>query len=229
MGNEASKTASIWGQEMSSILLGTGLDIGAGKDPVSPGAIVFDKQDGDANKIDELLKNQFDWVFSSHCLEHMLNPWDAILRWWKLVKPGGHLIVLVPDEDLYEQGFWPSIFNTDHKHTFTLKETSWSPVSINVNTLLSSLPDSEVVSIETQTHGFDPALKLSRAMSRPEAIGKIWLAKKFSKITKPLLKLGPEKLLKMMKGPVDQTALGALAQIQFIVRKRPSARDAAEG
>jgi hypothetical protein len=36
------------------------------------------------------------------------------------------MIVLVPDEDLYEQGHFPSIFNTDHKSTFILRRPSSS-------------------------------------------------------------------------------------------------------
>jgi hypothetical protein len=44
---------------------------------------------------------------------------------------------MVPDEDLYEQGVWPSIFNDDHKHTFTIRKAkSWSPKSINVVDLI---------------------------------------------------------------------------------------------
>src|SRR6185312_3014562 len=58
------------------------------------------------------------------------------------IKRGGHLVISVPDEDLYEQGVWPSTFNTDHKITFTLsKKTSWSPVSVNVFSLLSQFSD----------------------------------------------------------------------------------------
>ena len=39
----------------------------------------------------------------------------------------------VPDEDLYEQGQFPSTYNVDHKWTFTiLKTTSWSPCSLNL-------------------------------------------------------------------------------------------------
>ena len=50
----------------------------------------------------------------------MRDPRSAIAQWWGLVKPGGVLFVIVPDEDLYEQGFWPSRFNCDHKWTFTI-------------------------------------------------------------------------------------------------------------
>jgi hypothetical protein len=56
----------------------------------------------------------------------------------------------VPDEDLYEQGTFPSTFNTDHKHTFTIhKRTSWSSRSINVLALLTSIShDVEILKIE---------------------------------------------------------------------------------
>jgi hypothetical protein len=37
-----------------------------------------------------------------------------------VLKPGGHLVCLVPDEDLYEQGMFPSTFNDDHKRTLTI-------------------------------------------------------------------------------------------------------------
>ena len=69
----------------------------------------------------------------------------AILEWWQLVKPGGHLILLVPDEDLYEQDIFPSRFNGDHKFTFTLsKAQSWSPVSIHVLDLVQALPENSL-------------------------------------------------------------------------------------
>jgi len=38
---------------------------------------------------------------------------------------------------MYEGGVFPSRWNDDHKHTFTIhKDKSWSPVSINVLDLL---------------------------------------------------------------------------------------------
>lgn len=51
-------------------------------------------------------------------------------------------MVTVPDEDLYEQGVFPSTFNLDHKWTLTIfKRSSWSHRSVNVLDLLKSLPD----------------------------------------------------------------------------------------
>ena len=123
-------------------LVGNGLDVGGGIDsialfgdmfPAMKNCFVFDMQHGDAQYLERIEDESFDFVYSSHCLEHMVDPAVAIKHWIRVVKPGGHLVIQVPDEDLYEQGHWPSRFNHDHKHTFTMFKTeSWSPVSINV-------------------------------------------------------------------------------------------------
>jgi hypothetical protein len=59
-------------------------------------------------------------------------------------------VITVPDEDLYEQGLFPSTFNRDHKWTFTIFKTkSWSDRSINLLDMIRELgPSAEVVKIE---------------------------------------------------------------------------------
>src|SRR3546814_12230808 len=65
---------------------------------------------------------------------------EGLRNWFRILKPGGHLIVTVPDEDLYEQGIFPSAYNPDHKWTFTIwKAASWSPKSRNLIDLVRSL------------------------------------------------------------------------------------------
>jgi SAM-dependent methyltransferase len=58
-----------------------------------------------------LPRHSYDFVYSSHRLEHMRDPARAISNWFELMRPYGFLCVVIPDEDLYEQGVWPSRFN----------------------------------------------------------------------------------------------------------------------
>jgi SAM-dependent methyltransferase len=160
--DEAKKTNEIRGENfIKKYLSGKVIDIGSGDDLVCTWAEGFDREDGDANHITKFREiNSYDAVHSSHCLEHMHNPERALLEWWKLIKPGGYLVLVVPDEDLYEQGFWPSRFNDDHKATFTLKaEKSWSPVSYNISNLVSALPNCKLISIETHDRFYDYKLQ----------------------------------------------------------------------
>lgn len=122
--------------------VGNGIDIGCGPDPVSQYAEQFplmqqvknwDMPDGDAQYLTTIADESVNFVHSSHCLEHMHDPDIAMQNWLRVLKPGGHMIITIPDEDLYEQGKFPSTFNGDHKWTFTLhKQKSWSPKSINL-------------------------------------------------------------------------------------------------
>lgn len=126
--------------------IGHGIDIGSGSDGLGlyknffPGILSvkeWDLPQGDAQYMQTEADNSYDFVHSSHCLEHMQDPFQALENWVRICKPGGHLVLVVPDEDLYEQGFWPSQYNNDHKVTFTIsKQKSWSPVSINIFNLL---------------------------------------------------------------------------------------------
>lgn len=221
---ETSKTKKIWTDFERGFLKGDGIDIGCGPDPISPQAVPFDMADGDANVITRHVQRQFDFVFSSHCLEHMRDPRQALLEWWQLVKPGGFLFVVVPDEDLYEQGFWPSRFNDDHKWTFTIsKSKSWSPVSVNVLDLVKTLPQGELMDVRLHDHNYDRGLMAQSRMSSGFFYG---LKKPFKKLISSLLfhvgLLSKDQKIRM-RPPVDQTAfegVDVLAQIQFIVRKR---------
>lgn len=222
--NEASKTRSLWGENEKSLISGRGIDIGSGVDPICAGVRQFDLADGDANAITRFVTEQFDFVFSAHCLEHMHDPPAALREWWQLVKPGGHLIVIVPDEDLYEQGYWPSLFNSDHKSTFTIrKKRSWSPRSFNLFDLAKELPQAEIRSIELHDHDYDRRLSSHGFHSRAIA-GFGVRARRF--LVRFLRRLGSagrlDGLSRALRIPVDQTAGTAMAQIQVIARKTPA-------
>lgn len=138
-------------------LVGRGIDIGCGDDPVTPDCLRWDRPEGDAARLEGLAPESFDWVYSSHCLEDLPHPEAALRRWWEVLKPGGHLLLMVPDEDLYEQGGWPSRFNGDHRWTFTAHKTrSWSPVSRNLIDLVRELPDHELLWLRRCDDGYDP-------------------------------------------------------------------------
>lgn len=144
---------------------GDGIDIGAGPDPLGHYIELFplissvrawDMKDGDAELMTSCADEQFDFVHSSHCLEHMRNADVALKNWFRILKPGGHLLVIVPDEDMYEQGIFPSTFNTDHKWTFTVfKTSSWSNRSRNLVELIPSLGETaDLIKIEQLTGSY---------------------------------------------------------------------------
>jgi SAM-dependent methyltransferase len=89
----------------------------------------------------------------------LVGPIEGLRNWVRVVRPGGYVIVTVPDEDLYEQGVFPSIFNCDHRWTFTiLKQRSWSKSSLNVVDIISELGECiELVRLEqlSATYRFD--------------------------------------------------------------------------
>jgi SAM-dependent methyltransferase len=64
--------------------------------------------------------NSVDCVFSSHCLEHVAFPQEAIRDWHRVIKTGGYIVCIVPSRDLYEKkAFPPSRYNADHKRFYT--------------------------------------------------------------------------------------------------------------
>ena len=148
--------------------VGNGVDIGGKPDPLALYAALFsrltsvrtwDWEDGDAQHLASLTDDSVDFVHSSHCLEHLVDPAEGLRNWTRVVKPGGYLVITVPDEDLYEQGVFPSTFNRDHKWTFTIfKARSWSTRSLNILDLIRQLGENvELVLLEqiSATYRFD--------------------------------------------------------------------------
>lgn len=220
MSDEASKTKKIWTETEKSYLFGNGIDIGCGNDPVLSHVKPFDHIHGDANNISQYVNEKFDFVFSSHCLEHMHEPQKAVKEWFSVLKPGGFLFVLVPDEDLYEQGNFPSRYNEDHKWTFTIsKQKSWSPKSINVLDLIKNL-DGKLISVKLQDNNYD--YKIYRH-------GSNWwnhrMWRWFKKVSRPfkgtVIETWLSRIYHIFGSSFDQTFMGGerLAQIQFIVQK----------
>ena len=232
--DEAAKTKKIRGPKfLNKYFSGKVLDIGCGDDLVVPNAVPFDKEQGNAQEIlDYLSSNTFDCIHSSHSLEHMKDVPKALEQWWQLVKPGGSMVIVVPDEDLYEQGVWPSLFNRDHSATFRLnKSDSWSPVSYDLGEICSTLAGAEVISLEQQDRGYDHSLK-SHGLGR---LGKFFMRlnrsiiKRINRKQQFIAKLGLNSqslkykvnLISVKLGAlIDQTLEDAVAQIQIVLRKK---------
>ncbi len=100
---------------------GKGLDVGYGGDPVVPAAQGWDFEHGDAQFLKGLRDESFDFVYSSHTLEDMEDPAEALRNWWRVLKPGGNLILYIPHRDLYEKKKdLPSRWNRGHRHFFLI-------------------------------------------------------------------------------------------------------------
>ena len=136
-----------------------GIDIGCQNDPVCPGFRLWDIifGDGDATLMEGVEDNQYQTVYASHVLEHLEEPILAIKHWYRITRPGGHLIILVPHRDMYEKKESPpSKWNHEHKW-FYLPENV-EPMSNRVlglkNCILAAIPDPDIVSFNVLSDGF---------------------------------------------------------------------------
>lgn len=102
---------------------GRGIDIGAGNDPLFADIETWDWDhgQGDATHMKGVANDTYDFVHCSHVLEHLYDPWEGIRNWFRILKPGGFLIMAVPHRDLYEKKLeLPSKWNPDHKKMWLL-------------------------------------------------------------------------------------------------------------
>ncbi len=144
---------------------GDAVDIGAGDDPLSHLKFFFpllktvtntDKEDGDAMLMDWVADESFDLVHSSNCMEHLEDPGIALTNWVRICRKGGHIIITVPDEDLYEQGVFPTTWGAEHLWTFSIgKLQSWSPRSVSLLPFLARFTDRvKILKIELLDTGY---------------------------------------------------------------------------
>lgn len=101
----------------TKVCKGIGYDIGCMKKEWSlPGSIPIDINFDDEWDAFNLPQKNVDYIFSSHCLEHILNWVDAMDYWYDTLKEGGVLFLYLPD---YTQEYWRPWNNRKHKNIFT--------------------------------------------------------------------------------------------------------------
>jgi len=130
--------------QWKSIFTGKGIDVGPGDDPLPfPDIEIFDLPQGDANVLHHYFpQDHFDFLHASQCLEHMHNPEEALSNWLKVVKPGGYVVVTVPDWVLYESMIFPSRYNRDHKSSWSMFYTKSNfPIHIYIPSFLERFKD----------------------------------------------------------------------------------------
>ena len=128
VGEESSKSFKRRQVELffDEYMSGVGLDIGfsgyiEGAEAILPSAIGVDigypGYDGRTLPFPDASQ---DYVYSSHCLEHISDYVNAIQDWYRVTKIGGHIVTVVPHQFLYEKkANLPSRWNGDHKRFYT--------------------------------------------------------------------------------------------------------------
>lgn len=102
---------------LAHFCIGRGLDIGAGRWPY-PGAVPIDA--GNGGSAMELPEGAWDFIVSSHCLEHVVDPIAALEHWHTRLRPGGVLALYLPHPDMV---YWRPQFCRKHRH-------SWAPAQM---------------------------------------------------------------------------------------------------
>ncbi|MEI6414678.1 MAG: methyltransferase domain-containing protein [Pseudomonadota bacterium] len=74
---------------------GRGIDVGAGRFPFPGARAIEDRPEENAYRLAEA-DQSLDYVFSSHCLEHLTHWQDALIEWHRVLKSGGILYLYLP-------------------------------------------------------------------------------------------------------------------------------------
>lgn len=97
---------------------GHGLDVGCGDWPLE-GARGIDFKTGDDAMDLPAIIGDYDYIFSSHCLEHLQNPIAALKHWKERIKWGGVLFLYLPHPDME---YWLPQNCSKHLHTWRPEE-----------------------------------------------------------------------------------------------------------
>ena len=79
---------------------GVGIDVGANEWPFPGAQAIDDTPEENALKLDRFEEASLDFVFSSHCLEHIAEWQTALQLWMSKLKTGGVLFLYLPHESM---------------------------------------------------------------------------------------------------------------------------------
>jgi ADP-heptose:LPS heptosyltransferase/predicted SAM-dependent methyltransferase len=109
-----------------------------------PGARMGPNLQMDCSHLGSLADRGFDFVFSSHLLEHLADTRAVLREWWRVIDVGGHLVLYLPHKEYYPNIGEPG-GNPDHKHDFL-------PVDI-VDAMRAVAPDWDLLENESRNGG----------------------------------------------------------------------------
>jgi len=115
--------------------IGRGLDVGCGKWPLE-GATGIDLIDG--NTAYDLPGEDWDYIFSSHCLEHLPDYVSALEHWKMKLRPGGVLFLYLPHPDMT---YWRPENCRKHLHIFQPQTIHDALLSIGFANVIGSERD----------------------------------------------------------------------------------------
>jgi SAM-dependent methyltransferase len=52
----------------------------------------------EASELSSIDDNSYDFLLSSHVIEHLANPLKAVTEWKRVIKPGGLMVIIAPDK-----------------------------------------------------------------------------------------------------------------------------------
>lgn len=114
---------------------GKGLDVGAGEWPL-PGATAVDlSYNCDAMY---LPGSDWDYIFSSHCLEHLPDYVGALAHWFDKLRPGGLVFLYLPHPDMR---YWRPENNRKHLHVFHPEDVAQALVDLGYENVISGQRD----------------------------------------------------------------------------------------
>jgi ubiquinone/menaquinone biosynthesis C-methylase UbiE len=117
---------------------GNGVDIGHGGDAINNTAIRIDldkmytnvgndvtQLKGDGRNLYWFEDNVLDYVYSSHLLEDFEDTYDVLKEWVRVLKYGGKLVLVLPDEQIYREYCRKNGFGTNEHHKMEYFNSIW--------------------------------------------------------------------------------------------------------